>query len=159
MEPISSSRMLLALFLIAANPAPHEAGAPSSATPGPEPVAELTVPPTPGLVRTGWSGQAVQTAFEGTIATQAPVRLRPILITTLLASLGLAPLALGSGEGTELPRPLAIVTISGLCMGTLRTLFVVPCLYVSPHALVAWRPGQGHREEEGPSRHEPGGAS
>ena len=72
----------------------------------------------------------------------APMRLRPILITTLLATLGLVPIALGFGEGTELLRPLALVTLSGLSVGTLLTLFVVPCLYVSLHALVAWRPGR-----------------
>ena len=71
----------------------------------------------------------------------APMRLRPILITTLLATLGLVPLALGYGEGTELLRPLAVVTFFGLSLGTLLTLFVVPCLYVSLHAVLAWRPG------------------
>ncbi|MDY7229516.1 efflux RND transporter permease subunit [Hyalangium rubrum] len=74
----------------------------------------------------------------------APMRLRPILITTLLATLGLVPLALGFGEGTELLRPLALVTLFGLSAGTLLTLFVVPCLYVSLHAFFAWRPGQRH---------------
>lgn len=71
----------------------------------------------------------------------APMRLRPILITTLLATMGLVPLALGYGEGTELLRPLAVVTFFGLSLGTLLTLFVVPCLYVSLHALLAWRTG------------------
>jgi multidrug efflux pump subunit AcrB len=66
----------------------------------------------------------------------APQRLRPILITTLLATLGLVPLAAGVGEGTELLRPLALVTLTGLSLGTLLTLFVVPCLYVSLHALL-----------------------
>ncbi|MFY0524370.1 efflux RND transporter permease subunit [Archangium gephyra] len=90
----------------------------------------------------------------------APMRLRPILITTLLATLGLVPIALGFGEGTELLRPLALVTLSGLSLGTLLTLFVVPCLYVTLHALVAWRPGRRRlREHEGPSRREPGEAS
>ncbi len=74
----------------------------------------------------------------------APMRLRPILITTLLATLGLVPLALGYGEGTELLRPLAVVTFFGLSMGTLLTLFVVPCLYVGLHALLAWRSGTKH---------------
>jgi multidrug efflux pump subunit AcrB len=73
------------------------------------------------------------------IRTAAPMRLRPILITTLLATLGLVPMALGFGEGTELLRPLALVTLSGLSVGTLLTLFVVPCLYVSLHALVSGR--------------------
>lgn len=78
----------------------------------------------------------------------APMRLRPILITTLLATLGLVPLSLGFGEGTELLRPLALVTLFGLGVGTLLTLFVVPCLYVSLHALGAWRPG---RRAHGPT--------
>ncbi|MFY0565644.1 efflux RND transporter permease subunit [Archangium lansingense] len=72
----------------------------------------------------------------------------------LLATLGLVPIALGFGEGTELLRPLALVTLSGLSVGTLLTLVVVPCLYVSPHALVAWRPGRrrgGTRPEHRPT--------
>ncbi|MCY1080210.1 efflux RND transporter permease subunit [Archangium lansingense] len=78
----------------------------------------------------------------------------------LLATLDLVPIALGFGEGTELLRPLALVTLSGLSVGTLLTLFVVPCLYVSLHALVAWRPGgRRSRKHEGPSRREPGEAS
>jgi multidrug efflux pump subunit AcrB len=94
-----------------------------------------------------------------TMHRAAPMRLRPILITTLLATLGLVPIALGFGEGTELLRPLALVTLSGLSLGTLLTLFVVPCLYVSLHALVAWRPGRRLQKHEGPSRREPGEAS
>lgn len=71
------------------------------------------------------------------IERAAPERLRPILITTLLATLGLVPLALGFGEGTALLRPLALVVLAGLSVGTGLTLFVVPCLYVTLHALLA----------------------
>ncbi len=67
------------------------------------------------------------------IAKAAPQRLRPITMTTMIAVLGLLPLALGLGEGTELLRPLGIVTLAGLLLGTLLTLFVVPCLYVTLH--------------------------
>jgi multidrug efflux pump subunit AcrB len=45
----------------------------------------------------------------------------------------LVPLALGFGEGTALLRPLALVVLFGLSVGTVLTLFVVPCLYVLLH--------------------------
>ncbi len=56
-------------------------------------------------------------------------RLRPILMTTLTTVLGLAPLALGLGDGAELRRPMAITVIVGLSTSTLLTLFVIPVLY------------------------------
>lgn len=56
-------------------------------------------------------------------------RLRPILMTALTTILGLVPLALGIGEGTEMNQPMAIVVIGGLLTSTLLTLFVVPIIY------------------------------
>jgi len=56
-------------------------------------------------------------------------RLRPILMTTATTVLGLAPMALGLGEGAELRAPLAVTVISGLLLATLLTLFVVPVIY------------------------------
>jgi len=70
----------------------------------------------------------------------APARLRPITMTTIIAVLGLLPLALGLGEGTEMLRPLGITVFAGLSLGTLLTLFVVPCLYLTLHDLFSWRP-------------------
>lgn len=58
------------------------------------------------------------------------VRLRPILMTTLVTFLGTMPLALGFGEGTELMQPLAISVVGGVLISTLLTLFVVPSAYV-----------------------------
>jgi multidrug efflux pump subunit AcrB len=55
-------------------------------------------------------------------------RLRPILMTTAAAVVGLVPLALGFGAGSELQRPLAVATIGGLLLSTLVTLFAVPAL-------------------------------
>lgn len=69
----------------------------------------------------------------------APTRLRPIAMTTIIAVLGLLPLAMGLGEGTELLRPLGITVFAGLSLGTLLTLFVVPCLYLTLHNLFRWR--------------------
>lgn len=61
------------------------------------------------------------------------VRLRPILMTTMTTMLGMLPLALGLGEGSELMQPLAITVIGGLGFSTLLTLFVVPSAYVLAH--------------------------
>ena len=58
------------------------------------------------------------------------VRLRPILMTTLTSFLGMLPLAIGMGEGSELMRPLAVAMCGGVLVSTLLTLFVVPSAYV-----------------------------
>ncbi len=57
------------------------------------------------------------------------LRLRPVLMTALVALLGLAPLAFAQGIGSEVQRPLAIVVIGGLVSSTLLTLIVLPVLY------------------------------
>ena len=59
----------------------------------------------------------------------ALTRLRPVLMTALVASLGFIPMALGSGAGAEVQRPLATVVIGGLVTSTLLTLFLLPTLY------------------------------
>jgi cobalt-zinc-cadmium resistance protein CzcA len=59
----------------------------------------------------------------------AMVRLRPVLMTALVASLGFVPMALATGSGAEVQRPLATVVIGGLVSSTLLTLVVVPALY------------------------------
>ena len=58
------------------------------------------------------------------------VRLRPVLMTALVASLGFLPMALSNGAGAEVQRPLATVVIGGLLIATFLTLFVLPVLYV-----------------------------
>ncbi|USR91974.1 efflux RND transporter permease subunit [Phormidium yuhuli AB48] len=63
----------------------------------------------------------------------APQRLRPILMTTITTVLGLFPLALGVGEGSEFLQPLGIVVFSGLSLATFLTLFIVPCFYTLLH--------------------------
>ncbi len=59
----------------------------------------------------------------------APIRLRPILMTTLTTILALFPLALGFGEGSEVQAPMAVVVIGGLTVSTLLTLYLLPVLY------------------------------
>ena len=57
-------------------------------------------------------------------------RLRPVLMTALVASLGFVPMALNTGMGAEVQRPLATVVIGGLISSTVLTLFVLPTLYL-----------------------------
>ncbi|MCW8998382.1 MAG: efflux RND transporter permease subunit, partial [Kangiellaceae bacterium] len=63
------------------------------------------------------------------ITQAAESRLRPILMTTLTTTLGMLPLALGIGEGTEIRAPMAITVIGGLLASTLLTLIVIPVMY------------------------------
>lgn len=57
-------------------------------------------------------------------------RLRPVLMTALVASLGFLPMALSQGEGAEVQRPLATVVIGGLLLATLLTLYLLPIMYM-----------------------------
>lgn len=66
---------------------------------------------------------------DSAIKQAAKSRLRPIIMTTLTTALGLLPMALGVGEGSELRTPMAITVISGLLCSTLLTLIVLPVLY------------------------------
>jgi len=71
------------------------------------------------------SGVAIQEAiFEGALS-----RLRPVLMTASIAALGLIPMLLATGVGSEVQRPLATVVVGGLFSSTLLTLFVIPVLY------------------------------
>ena len=63
------------------------------------------------------------------ILEAGPKRLRPILMTTLTAVLGLVPMAIGAGEGAEVRAPMAITVIGGLTISTLLTLLVIPVVY------------------------------
>jgi multidrug efflux pump subunit AcrB len=67
------------------------------------------------------------------IVKAAPQRLRPILMTTITTVLGLFPLALGIGEGSEFLQPLGVVVFSGLTLATMLTLFIIPCFYILLH--------------------------
>ncbi|MEO0968240.1 MAG: efflux RND transporter permease subunit [Cyanobacteria bacterium J06639_18] len=72
------------------------------------------------------------------ILQAAPQRLRPILMTTITTVLGMFPLALGIGEGSEFLQPLGIVVFSGLSLATLFTLFIIPCFYTLLHDIFSW---------------------
>lgn len=61
----------------------------------------------------------------------ATSRLRPVLMTAITSALGLIPLLLSNGVGSEIQRPLASVIVGGIITSTLLTLFVIPVLYTS----------------------------
>ena len=63
------------------------------------------------------------------VVTGAATRLRPVLMTALVAALGFVPMALSHGAGAEIQRPLASVVIGGVITSTLLTLMVLPTLY------------------------------
>jgi len=69
----------------------------------------------------------------------AASRVRPMVMTALMAILGLFPMAVSTGVGAETARPFAVVIIGGLITGTVLTLFILPLLYRSfePHSPAA----------------------
>jgi cobalt-zinc-cadmium resistance protein CzcA len=74
-----------------------------------------------------------QLNLEQAIVEGAMTRLRPVLMTALVASLGFIPMALNTGTGAEVQRPLATVVIGGIISSTLLTLLVLPALYRIVH--------------------------
>ncbi len=64
------------------------------------------------------------------VITGTKLRLRPVLMTAFVASLGFLPMAFSNGSGAEVQRPLATVVIGGLMIATFLTLFVLPILYI-----------------------------
>jgi cobalt-zinc-cadmium resistance protein CzcA len=77
------------------------------------------------------------------------VRLRPVLMTALVAALGFIPMAFATGQGAEVQRPLATVVIGGVISSTFLTLFVLPVLYrgFEPrNATVMMRPNAASRK-------------
>ena len=88
-----------------------------------------------GLVMLSFIRQLWQDTGELTksIIDGAMVRLRPVLMTALVASLGFIPMALNTGTGAEVQRPLATVVIGGIISSTILTLLVLPVLYEWVH--------------------------
>jgi cobalt-zinc-cadmium resistance protein CzcA len=82
------------------------------------------------LVSTMRQYLASGTAVEEAIPAAAERRLRPVLMTALVASLGFVPMALNAGIGAEVQRPLATVVIGGVISSTILTLFVLPVIYL-----------------------------
>jgi cobalt-zinc-cadmium resistance protein CzcA len=68
-------------------------------------------------------------SIADTVREGAEIRLRPVLMTALVASLGFIPMAIATSAGAEVQRPLATVVIGGLVTSTLLTLLILPMLY------------------------------
>jgi cobalt-zinc-cadmium resistance protein CzcA len=83
-----------------------------------------------GVVMLAFINQLRQSGLplEKAILQGALTRLRPVLMTALVASLGFVPMALSTSSGAEVQRPLATVVIGGLITSTLLTLFVLPAI-------------------------------
>lgn len=75
------------------------------------------------------SGRSNAQLIHERIIDSCMIRLRPVLMTALVASLGFLPMALSHGDGAEVQRPLATVVIGGLITSTLLTLLVLPAIY------------------------------
>jgi len=71
--------------------------------------------------------------LDAAIREGALTRLRPVLMTALVASLGFVPMAIATGTGAEVQRPLATVVIGGILSSTALTLLVLPLLYRIAH--------------------------
>ena len=71
-----------------------------------------------------------ETDLKQIVLRGTKTRLRPVLMTAFVASLGFLPMALSHGAGAEVQRPLATVVIGGLLLATFLTLFVLPILYI-----------------------------
>ena len=82
------------------------------------------------FIRRLWeeTGELTKSIIDGAL-----VRLRPVLMTALVASLGFIPMALNTGTGAEVQRPLATVVIGGIISSTILTLLVLPVLYEWVH--------------------------
>jgi cobalt-zinc-cadmium resistance protein CzcA len=74
--------------------------------------------------------------LDDVIQTGTLTRLRPVLITALVAALGFVPMALAAGTGAEVQRRLATVVIGGILSSTALTLLVLPVLYRLVHTLI-----------------------
>ncbi|MEL4177989.1 efflux RND transporter permease subunit [Roseateles sp. PN1] len=84
--------------------------------------------------------------LEGAVREGALTRLRPVLMTALVASLGFVPMALATGTGAEVQRPLATVVIGGILSSTALTLLVLPVLYRWAHRRERTRKPTGSSE-------------
>lgn len=90
-------------------------------------------------------------SLDDSILQGSITRLRPVLMTALVAALGFVPMALAHGRGAEVQRPLATVVIGGIISSTLLTLLVLPALYRMFHRTDEQRENEGGTTEAAPS--------
>jgi cobalt-zinc-cadmium resistance protein CzcA len=104
-----------------------------------------------GLVMLTFIRQLIQAGVpkQEAISRGALTRLRPVVMTALVASLGFVPMAIATGTGAEVQKPLATVVIGGLITATLLTLLVLPALY-GRFSGERVPPREDQKDEEGP---------
>ena len=74
--------------------------------------------------------KTIQPDLKTAVIVGGKTRLRPVLMTAFVASLGFLPMAISTGEGAEVQRPLATVVIGGLLLATYLTLYLLPVMYI-----------------------------
>ena len=89
-------------------------------------------------------------SLNAAVEEAAMTRLRPILMTTLVASLGFVPMAFSTGMGAEVQRPLATVVIGGVCSAMIMSLLVLRVLYVVFNAPLAGKDDEGDSDTSEP---------
>ena len=107
-----------------------------------------------GVVMVSFINQLRKTGkpLDDAVREGALTRLRPVLMTALVAALGFVPMALAHGRGAEVQKPLATVVIGGIISSTLLTLLVLPALYRMFHRRSDLKPDNFHEDHD----HEPG---
>jgi multidrug efflux pump subunit AcrB len=107
---------------------------------------------------------AIEVRKEGLTAREAmqragPVRLRPILMTSIATLMAALPAALSLGAGAEIRKPMAIAVIGGLTVSTALSLLVVPAFYVIADGVKGWlgrrRPARQHGTAPGSESGQP----
>jgi len=98
--------------------------------------------------RHGIDGRRVNAAEA--IEQACLLRFRPIMMTTIAAILGAVPLALGTGVGSELRRPLGVTIIGGLLVSQFLTLYTTPVIYLWFDAAARWFRGADNGRSEEP---------
>jgi cobalt-zinc-cadmium resistance protein CzcA len=74
--------------------------------------------------------------LDDAILTGVISRVRPVVMTALMAAIGLMPAAISTGIGSETQKPLAIVVIGGLVTSTILTLLILPVIYAMVHKFI-----------------------